>query len=127
LPRRYRRFRQNNRQNWAQAALLVRYRTNMPNIRTAAGASLDYLSAVHCRKTRSDAGCEAGERVGEPGMTRGLNAAPNAHGNEIKHPQAYCEVCAVRTPHQHERRSIAGRLVIRRVCLSCNNEEPKQA
>jgi hypothetical protein len=126
LPRRYRRFRQNNRQNWAQAALLVRYRTNMPNIRSSAEASLDYLSAVHCRKSRR-CRLRSGERVVEPGMTRGLNAAPNAHGNEIKHPEAYCEVCALRTPHQHERRSIAGRQVIRRVCLSCNNEEPKQA
>jgi hypothetical protein len=40
-------------------------------------------------------------------------------------PQIHCDVCASRTPHRNERWGIEGRIVIKRICLACNNEEPK--
>jgi hypothetical protein len=60
-------------------------------------------------------------------MMRGLDIASKINAIETKYPQTYCKVCEDRTPHQHERRSVEGRLVVRRLCLTCKSEEPKQA
>lgn len=44
---------------------------------------------------------------------------------EFKYPEAYCALCATRTPHLHERRAVAGRMVVRSVCQTCNTERPQ--
>jgi hypothetical protein len=46
---------------------------------------------------------------------------------EFKHPEAHCIFCTTRTPHQHERRAVAGRIVVRSICLACNSERPKDS
>lgn len=43
----------------------------------------------------------------------------------VRHPEAFCESCATKTPHVHERRAVDGRMVVRSVCLACNEERPK--
>lgn len=49
----------------------------------------------------------------------------NTVKKEFRHPEVHCTTCAVRTPHLHERRAVAGRMVVRSVCLACNTERPK--
>jgi len=43
---------------------------------------------------------------------------------DVRYPQTQCEFCAVRTPHLHERRAVAGRMVVRSICLTCHKERP---
>lgn len=49
----------------------------------------------------------------------------NTAKTEFRHPEAHCAFCTTRTPHLHERRAVAGRIVVRSVCLTCNTERPK--
>jgi hypothetical protein len=44
-----------------------------------------------------------------------------------KRPQAYCHFCSTKTPHLYERLAVNGRLMARAICLSCNNERPREA